>query len=145
MRCFSRRALGLLFALPYLSDGRTVDRTMNTAGFANGRQWKVISFDSKISYLNGYLDSMNWIAGITDYVLDKPQSKLLRSTETAFFPETMNLGEISASLDKFYEEPTSAIVPVAAMLCVVVMKANGQSQAEIDKRMEANRAYYVNK
>jgi|SRR5579862_5251352 len=105
-----------LVALP--SNTQTVSAPMQTEGLTNGRSWVTLSSDSKTMYVAGAVDSTIMACG-------KDEWKKL-------FASSLSVGEVSKSLNKFYEEPTNAAVPITYAMTVVKMKAEGASADSIE-------------
>jgi hypothetical protein len=70
--------------------------------------------------------------------------KIIQVT-TDTFPPNMTYGEFIDAINKIYEDdPTNAPLPILSIVDVVVMKSKGAPRAQIDARLEAQRAYWNN-
>ena len=105
--------LFLIFASLALADDQ------QTAGFTNGRGWNGFPAVMKVAYLSGLSDGSNFIVGA------------LSGKDNLLFLTTMTFGDVTASLDSFFKEPTNANIPVTLALLYVRQKAEGASEAEL--------------
>ncbi|MDP8991216.1 MAG: hypothetical protein M3N41_14190 [Acidobacteriota bacterium] len=106
-----------LVALP--SHTQIVNAPMQTEGLNNGRLWATLPDASKTMYVAGAVDA-------TIMACEKDEWKKL-------FAANLSVGEVLKSLNRFYDEPTNAPVPVTYAMTVVKMKAEGASADSIER------------
>jgi hypothetical protein len=96
-----------------------------TAGLMNGRFWHGLAPMAKIAFLIGFKEG---IAAADNH-----------ETFKEYFEPAANYGEITTGVDRLYDQPENAIVPVTWILEVFTMKVRGASQTEIDAKLAAYR------
>ena len=120
------------------------DAPSETAGFANGRKWKLMTRLERMYFVVGYSNGVQFMKDLAVQAVPvtKSETEKLQFIHDSLIPAQLSVAETVDSLDKFYEEPTSALVPIGEMLCVVRMKTDGATVAHIEKRLAADREYW---
>jgi hypothetical protein len=116
----------VLLTLPCLAESDS-DKT---GGVVNGRFWQHLEPMAKIAFIIGLQEGIG-IGAATTADGDK-------SIKT-YFEKAANYGEIIAGVDRLYQEPENAALPVFWVLEVFTMKVRGASQGEIDTKLATYR------
>lgn len=90
----------------------------------NGRAWKVLSDIAKTTYLYA----------ISDAIGEEARAQLPK-----YIPDGLSRPEVRLAIDQFYEEPENLLIPVFRSLQIVVSRAGGTLQPEIDYRLAIER------
>ncbi|MFZ3342236.1 MAG: hypothetical protein WA213_15230 [Terriglobales bacterium] len=96
-----------------------------TLNMSNGRSWRETPEIAKIGYIVAVWDMATWIEirdGRGGHELEKDTARLSHLAAT----------EVVQEVDKFYSDPSNALVPILETLSWVDAKASGASPAELD-------------
>jgi len=99
----------------------------DAAPLSDGRRWRGLRDDIKLAWLVGYAEGITY------------------SSAKNLYPKTLSYEEVRSALDRFYETPENRPIPVGMALLVIVERASGIPQSQIDDfvsslRRQANAA-----
>ena len=114
-------AVLLLWAAPIIC--AQAQDTNTTLGFANGQAWGRMSESMKLGFVVGFADGFG--------------SAVAVSTYDDRFPSKSTNGEIVKALDKFYEEPANAAIPITGALQIFTAQVRGVPSDAIRQMTEA--------
>lgn len=101
------------------------DRDTSTLLMSNGRSWRETPEIAKIGYVVAVWDMAVWIEireGKVDHEWEKDTARLSHLGAT----------EVVQEVDKFYSDPSNALVPIVESLAWVNAKVRGESPTELD-------------
>ena len=96
----------------------------STDGPLNGQLWRLISPEAKAAFILGFSEAL-WV--------EKGEAK------SKYFPLRLQADELSAYLDRFYENPENIIIPVFAALEVITLRSNGTDPQALEVRLSVYR------
>lgn len=136
-------ALATLFCAAQVTPEQRPDSApFRTAGFCNGRFWRLLDDQSKLAWVEAYSNGvtfavfMTFSGGPGDPAL--PGESAIQAKIESLFP-SLTWGEVRTALDRFYDSPENGPIPVPEALQVLTMKVAGADQSAIDKRISAIR------
>jgi hypothetical protein len=132
-------------AVQATSQGRSDSAPFKTAGYCNGRFWKLLDDEAKLNWIEAYSDGVTfavmgiYISSGGDTGASSATRAKIDSTSRAkldsFFPSGLTWGEVRTALDRFYDSPENGPIPVPSAVQVLTMKVAGVQQSAIDKRI----------
>jgi hypothetical protein len=93
-----------------------------TNGRVNGRFWKSAPEAGKQGFVTGYAEALT-------------TASLAAITFEALWPAKLTVRETMAALDKFYDTPENAPIPISSALIIVAARADGVDEAKIQKEI----------
>lgn len=112
-----------------LACGQAQDTT-KTFGYQNGRSWASMSESMKLGFVVGCGEGLAF-------------AEMRKFGEQ--FPSKSTNGEIVKGLDKFYDEPANAPIPIVGALGVFAAQVRGASASEITEMIESLRRVATSK
>ena len=112
--------------------GRPSESPFRTAGFCNGRFWKILDERAKIDWLEAYENGVKY-AAIT--FGDISSNQVMANKIRLLFPDGLTWGEVRIALDRFYDAPENGPISLPDALQIIVMKVVGLQQSAIDKHI----------
>lgn len=135
----TRRAalsLGILGAL--VGEARA-DSTKEwiTGGYLNGRFWKTLDRDAKLTYTLAYVDGLRFAY---HHVVDKEERSKADQRAQAQFPGDLAVRETIESVDRFYAVPENVLIPIAEAFFFTLIEVAGAPEETIQLRLRRIRA-----
>jgi hypothetical protein len=117
----------------------------NTAGVADGADWRQFSQDYKVGWIDGFVsasdDAQMSTAVLCAFQLNlRMESKELKAcTEEAqsFNYEMIKYGQFLDGMDTFYKDFRNTEYPITSAMRIVRDQIQGRSQADIEKELVA--------
>jgi hypothetical protein len=102
--------------------------------FFNGRYWNKLSDFGKTMYVTGLLDGVFFTA--------KQVDQETRKTFVYDVVCSLKIGEITSLMDDFYKDKFNSNLPMIIAYSLIIKKANGATQKEIDQYLSIQREYW---
>jgi hypothetical protein len=120
----------LLLLLTPLCTAQGIEKDL-TSGFPNGRFWHRIDRMGKLIYVMAFSDGIAAGPGTSDE----------RVKAVEHYMASSNHGELIDGIDKLYEQPENAMLPIVWIMEVFSMKARGATPNEIGDRLASYRKH----
>jgi len=111
------------------------DVSMYSFSKLNGLAWLRMDATTRLIYLHGLSEGMTAItlaATVSDHPVGTPSNPDLG---LRYFPAKANTPEITAALDRFYQDPANSLITVLTALRIAAMKFNGAAQTALDSEV----------
>ena len=107
--------------------------SQKSIGLYNGRHWQWIPADERLTWLDGYAESLTFAVLAWHY----------KEPPAATFPASSTFKEIAEGLNVIYAAPENARIPIALALGVFQMKVSGAQEVDIAERLRRLREAFA--
>ena len=107
-----------------------------TGGMINGRYWKMMSHDDKLSYIIGYSDTVKFVLHIETKAED------FRSKEALYYSRQSTPNEIIDQVDLLLKDSSNNRLPIPALCYCAGKKMSGYPDPDVSSLLAKFRSIY---
>lgn len=109
--------------------------TLKTAGSWNGRFWRTLTEDQKITFLLGYSEGV-----LVAAMAESSDFEHYRKVSDRLWPRALTVREVRDSLDQIYATPENGPIGLPNAVFIVVQRTNGVDEQTLQKKLADMRA-----